>query len=49
MGINADKNGFITEDGLVAFYRKFGRLGDDIEAIGVSETIWRFFGEEDAP
>lgn len=36
MGVKTDKNGFLTEDGLVAFYRDFGHLGHDIEAGGVS-------------
>lgn len=35
MGVKTDRNGFLTEDGLVAFYRDFGRLGDDVEAAGV--------------
>jgi len=38
MGVKTNRNGFLTEDGLVAFYRDFGRLGDDIEAAGVSST-----------
>lgn len=33
--MKTNRNGFLTEDGLVAFYRDFGRLGDDIEASGV--------------
>ncbi|CAN0055726.1 unnamed protein product [Scytosiphon promiscuus] len=36
MGVKTDRNGFLTEDGLVAFYRDFGQLGDDIEASGVA-------------
>lgn len=36
MGVKTDRHGYLTEDGLVAFYRDFGRLGDDIEASGVS-------------
>lgn len=36
MGVKTDRNGFLTEDGLVAFYREFGKLGDDVEAAGVS-------------
>lgn len=39
MDVQTKTNGFITEDGLVAFYRDFGRLGEDIEASGVSETL----------
>lgn len=41
MGVKTDRNGFLTEDGLVAFYRDFGRLGDDIEAAGVSRRFFR--------
>lgn len=37
MGVKIDRNGFMTEDGLVAFYRTFGNLGDDVEASGVGE------------
>ena len=33
--MKTNRNGFLTEDGLVAFYRDFGRLGDDLEAAGV--------------
>ncbi|CAM9478757.1 unnamed protein product [Ectocarpus sp. 4 AP-2014] len=36
MGVKTDRHGYLTEDGLVAFYRDFGRLGDDIEASGVA-------------
>ncbi|CAM9771530.1 unnamed protein product [Ectocarpus sp. 6 AP-2014] len=36
MGVKTDRHGYVTEDGLVAFYRDFGRLGDDIEASGVA-------------
>lgn len=35
LGVKTDRNGFLTEDGLVAFYRDFGQLADDIEAAGV--------------
>lgn len=34
--MKTDKNGFMTEDGMVAFYRDFGHLGDDVEVGGVS-------------
>ena len=34
--MKTDTNGYLTEAGLVAFYREFGHLGDDIEASGVS-------------
>lgn len=37
MGVKTDRNGYVTEDGLVAFYRDFGRLGDDVEAYGVRD------------
>lgn len=36
IGVKTDRNGFLSEDGLVAFYRDFGRLADDVEAAGVS-------------
>lgn len=39
MGVKTDRNGFLTEDGLVAFYRGFGRLGGDIEAAGVRYSM----------
>lgn len=44
--MKTDKNGFVTEDGLVALYRDFGHLGDDVEAGGVSwHAMWtNFFG-----
>ena len=38
IGVQTDKNGFITEEGLVAFYRDFGNLGEDLEASGVSKN-----------
>eukprot|EP00903_Cladosiphon_okamuranus_P017392 g16020.t2 len=36
MGVKTDRNGFLSEDGLVAFYREFGGLADDVEATGVA-------------
>eukprot|EP00752_Nemacystus_decipiens_P007697 g6880.t1 len=36
LGVKTDKHGFLSEDGLVAFYRDFGRLADDVEAAGVA-------------
>lgn len=36
IGVKTDTNGYLTEAGLVAFYREFGHLADDVEASGVS-------------
>lgn len=39
IGVKTDTNGYLTEAGLVAFYREFGHLADDVEATGVSFFI----------
>lgn len=44
MGVKTDRNGFLSEDGLVAFYRDLGHLGDDVEAAGVRARNLRGWG-----
>lgn len=39
IGVKTDRNGFVTEDGLIAFYREYGKLGNDVEAAGVRSRM----------